>query len=536
MTTVADVGIIGSGVSGIACAKALISRGVRVTMLDVGETLPPHRQAVIDTMRHADPSLWDPAHVRLIRENRTVTTHAIPRKLAFGSDYVYGEGRPFAPIEGDVTDVSFSFAKGGFSNVWGGAMLAAADHDMSDWPIRRSDLEPYYEKLLADIPLSAGHDSLATVFPLYRATVDPIPLGRQTKSLLARFRGSEDKLRSLGIVAGAARVAVQAKPSLRTPGCNGCGLCLTGCPRGAIYSTVPDLEALSRSGYLRYESGVVAAEISESATGVYVVATNPECTTVRRFAFQRLFVAAGPINTARLIMNSLKLFGQPLVMLESQKFLLPFLHPPGNPHVFDETTFSLPNALVVVRSPGSAGHWAQVQVSPTNDLVLQKLRLWPDSMARPVRWALAHVLGRLMFGWGSIHSDHSSHLRVELRHGNQQHLPTLRLEPVENPEFRAAVARIVRRLLRGSCHLGLIPLAPLMRVSAAGTGSHYGGIFPMRANPRKPWDVDVLGRPAGFTRLHVVDSAVFPSVPGTTIALLSMANAMRIASQAPLGD
>jgi choline dehydrogenase-like flavoprotein len=53
----------------------------------------------------------------------------------------------------------------------------------------------------------------------------------------------------------------------------------------------------------------------------------------------------------------------------------------------------------------------------------------------------------------------------------------------------------------------------------------------MRAHPG-PFEVDVLGRPHGFTRVHVVDASVFPSLPATTITLSVMANAHRIASAA----
>ena len=49
---------------------------------------------------------------------------------------------------------------------------------------------------------------------------------------------------------------------------------------------------------------------------------------------------------------------------------------------------------------------------------------------------------------------------------------------------------------------------------------------------RHAWETDLLGRPGGWSRVHVVDSSVFPSLPGTTVALLAMANAVRIADAA----
>ena len=58
----------------------------------------------------------------------------------------------------------------------------------------------------------------------------------------------------------------------------------------------------------------------------------------------------------------------------------------------------------------------------------------------------------------------------------------------------------------------------------------------MSANPQGDLETDFLGRPTGWTRVHVVDSSVFPSIPATTVALLAMANARRIASTARLDE
>jgi choline dehydrogenase-like flavoprotein len=53
----------------------------------------------------------------------------------------------------------------------------------------------------------------------------------------------------------------------------------------------------------------------------------------------------------------------------------------------------------------------------------------------------------------------------------------------------------------------------------------------MRENPG-PFQTDLLGRPTGFSQVHVVDASVFPSLPATTITLSVMANAHRIGSAA----
>jgi choline dehydrogenase-like flavoprotein len=56
----------------------------------------------------------------------------------------------------------------------------------------------------------------------------------------------------------------------------------------------------------------------------------------------------------------------------------------------------------------------------------------------------------------------------------------------------------------------------------------------MRARPSDTLDTDALGRPFGWRRVHAVDASVLPSIPGTTLGFAVMANATRIAEQAPI--
>ncbi len=93
----------------------------------------------------------------------------------------------------------------------------------------------------------------------------------------------------------------------------------------------------------------------------------------------------------------------------------------------------------------------------------------------------------------------------------------------------ARVRRVVRRLTANARLLGMVPLPGLVQVGRPGKGNHLGGSLPMR---REPGDLetDTLGCLRGLKRVHVVDAAVFPSFPATTVTLSVMANAHRIAS------
>jgi choline dehydrogenase-like flavoprotein len=78
---------------------------------------------------------------------------------------------------------------------------------------------------------------------------------------------------------------------------------------------------------------------------------------------------------------------------------------------------------------------------------------------------------------------------------------------------------------------GMIGVDLLQQDSVAAAGYHFGSSFPMKAVPKNVTDTDLLGRPFGWQNIHVVDTSVLPNIPGTTVGLLTMANAHRIASE-----
>jgi nucleoside-diphosphate-sugar epimerase len=107
-------------------------------------------------------------------------------------------------------------------------------------------------------------------------------------------------------------------------------------------------------------------------------------------------------------------------------------------------------------------------------------------------------------------------MELTLRNGDMQ------LEGHSDPGALSTIRKVMRKLRP----LGL-PLNPI--VTKPGRGFHSGGTLPMRAAPAS-LESDILGRPTGFERVHVVDASVLPTIPATTITYTAMANAHRIAS------
>src|SRR5262245_39847386 len=152
------VAVVGSGLSGFAAAHALAARGFHVTILDVGEALEQHRAAVVARLHDLPREEWSAEDLAFLGENPTIDKGSLPKKVYFGSDRIYAESRPFSPITTmvDSRAPAPTFTKGGFSTVWGGASLPIDAVDMTDWPISRAELDPYFKRVADLMPLCGG--------------------------------------------------------------------------------------------------------------------------------------------------------------------------------------------------------------------------------------------------------------------------------------------------------------------------------------------------------------------------------------------
>ncbi len=307
-----DVAVIGSGVSGTFTAHALAGRGASVTILDVGETLDARRQAAVDRLHDVPPEDWPAADFRLIDENPTYGKGVLPKKVHFGSDYIYAEDRSFAHIDTKASGrVPYpTFAKGGFSNIWGAAVLPTDACDMADWPISRAQMEPYFRKVAQLIPICGGEGNLERHFPAYAEALGWLDAGPQGDALLADLKRAEKSLLERQTIFGKARLAVHTRDGDHgVLACNGCGYCFTGCVRNAIYSTLPMLIDLVGKG-VQYRLGLFVEQIAEQDGKAILDVIDLRSHERSSLTFDAVFVAGGPINTTRLLLRSRRLYDQ----------------------------------------------------------------------------------------------------------------------------------------------------------------------------------------------------------------------------------
>lgn len=530
-----NVAVIGSGVSGIAAAHALIERGAKVTIIDVGETLDERRSALVEKLKALPTAEWPDDDMAFLGENHTLGEGGLPKKVFFGSDRIYADERSFArTVSLTPGRAPFpTFTKGGFSNIWGAAALAVDSCDMADWPVSRSEMDPYFAKAASLMPLCGGAGTLSRSFPAYREVLGDLDPGPQGEALLEDLERAERELLATQTLYGKARLALHTAPAEGgVLPCNGCGYCFTGCVRGSIFATVPTLEKVVASGSAGYRSGLFVRRVAEDDGQAVIDGIDLDTETQTNLAFDAVFIACGPINTTRILLASRDLYDHPVTLLESQKFVIPMIRRRGADTAIDHPSVTLASVFIETKVPKLSDHWVHVQVVPMNQLIFDGVGV----LRRGGRFA--YILGRplfrhLTFGWAGMHSDHSSSLELTLRHDGGD-VDRLDMALGDSENARAAGRLAAKALYDRGKMFGTLFCHRAIRFSNPGSGTHCGSSFPMRREPRGLLDTDRYGRPFGWSQIFAVDSSVLPSIPGTTLAFTAMANATRIAETAPL--
>jgi ferredoxin len=524
------VAVIGSGHAAISATEGLIERGIKPVILDVGETLAPDIQARVNALALSPPENWAKGAALF---PTLQSDGKLLQKYVFGSDYLYARGRSYAPMHTMGTAAVPTFAKGGFSVGWGGTVLPAHADDLRAWPFSADRLDAHYVGALKTMPLACETDRLAEAFPLHHDAARAMRPTDQGMRLLQDLEQAQGRLNQSGdrVLFGAARLAVDQESCLK------CGMCLTGCPYGLIYTLDRALQRLIDARSVHYQPGAYVVSVEESA-GVATVNWIDIATNNRHAdTFDRVFVGAGALSSARIVLNSLKAYDRPVAVKDSAKFAIPMLRLTGADFEWPATN-TLADLFIEAVLPSISARWLHIQTSPLNDLMLRALHMcnegetrWLNGLGRIAK----PLASRLMVAWCGLHSDLSSRCELTVTLGSDG-LPVLNVsaDPARNPGSARYVRAYGRKLARMGLKFGTLFLTPATMLTQTCATGHCGGSFPMREKPDAPFETDTLGRLKSWERIHLVDPSVFPTIPGTTIALLIRANARRIVAETRL--
>ena len=153
--------------------------------------------------------------------------------------------------------------------------------------------------------------------------------------------------------------------------------------------------------------------------------------------FDKLFLGAGSIGTSRIILESLKKFNTSLVLKDSEKFVIPFLHFSKTQHQWPNSN-TLSSIFLESKFFSVSSNWLHTQISSMNEIILNEIfcksKTSYDSnligiLSKP-------FISNIMAAYCSMHSSLSSSISLKLV--NPQN-PILEISSKENSRTSKAI-------------------------------------------------------------------------------------------------
>ncbi len=518
--------VVGSGPAGVSAAYSLLRKGLAVTMLDVGFQLEQERQHLVDRLAAGTPESWDQQSLEELRGFTKASVGGLPQKLVHGSDFPYRAPTELVQFDQRGSDLLISHALGGLSTAWGANVFPFLAQDITDWPIGLAELEPYYRAVFGFVDLAAREDRLGQLFPVHADKRHPLRPSRQAEAVLANLEQHRGTVTRHGFEFGQSRLAVRTYPKGGDAGCVYCGLCLYGCPYGLIYCSAQALPQLQQFPNFKYVPGYYVDRIQESPAGVTIHARRVADGHTQEFSAERVFLGCGTVSTTKIVLESLDGCGREILLRDSQYFLTPLLRFRATPDVTTERLHTLSQVCLPLRDPALSPRSIQLLVYTYNDFYRRALET-----ILPFRSARDSVLSRVLIIQGYLHSEDSPALAMQIARATGAGPVRVVLEGRPNSRTRPMIRNVLRRLRAIAPCMGSAVIPFMTRIGAPGKSYHVGASLPMRKRPGD-FECDVVGRPTGLSRTHLIDASCFTSVPATNVTLTVMANAYRIADQA----
>ena len=515
--------VIGSGPAGVSVSMALLRRGLRVTMLDVGRTMEKGLEAEIAKLRCK--SFLSEEDLDRLRGGVEVDASGVEEKKLFGSSYVNGVSEYFH-VEKRNAWFYISLAKGGLSNLWGRNLMPLFRGDIQDWPLHEKSLNQYYSRVLEYVPLAGRKDRLEKLLPLYTYKPGHMELSGQASKLDEYMHRHAQDLEDQGFSFGQSRLAACFDGSWgRSDKCRQCGLCLYGCIYDDLYTSASTLDELCRDENFTYLSGYVVDYIEKSQNDLVIHTIKDENGSLNAFRAYKVFLAAGSIASTRIVLKSKKIYNVPVNFKVSDYYILPTFTLFSKGNVVEEALNTCCQYYLQLNDHAVDSRLITMQVYTYNDYYYKALKkatgIFFPLLQLPIRWFLDRFVVVLCY----LHSDNSAHMQFSLKDDD-----VLQVVGVQNPESQRVVGRLKRKLWKSVGKTGLLPLPFLGREQKIGLSVHFGASLPM-SKVANGLNTDIFGAVDGLGGLHVVDAAVFPSIPATSPTFVIMANAYRIGAE-----
>jgi choline dehydrogenase-like flavoprotein len=514
-----DVIIVGSGPSGIGASFGCTENGISPLLLDVGYTAGDIKSVSDNLYEYRKKN--DAFHL-MVGNHYEIVHHVLNKKSPspkLSSPYmqfVTKDAEDLSPVDDLGSSIIQSFSRGGLANAWGAALYRCLDDELNDLPLDADELEPYYDRLTEEIGISGDDDDLTPFLGSTKHLLKPIRLSRKAETLYRSYKKKRNILNKKGVYLGNSRVGVLSQDYNGREACdyNNLEMWIPNLPY--LYTPAFTLDKLVREGKLTYQDSTFVQSWSRENNYIVVHAENVGDKKLLRFKCKKLVLAAGAINTSKIVLNTKKDFSTRLPLLDNSLVQIPLIMPQFIGRPLDKGAFALTNLnAVFLLDSGHLKLQASIieLTSPARSVFYDMLPFAARSNIDIIKYFVPSLL--ILFLYFPADNRNSGHLMLKSDN---------RLDILSIP---GTIDRsIIKHVTQSFNTLGAYTHPLLAKPPAHSI--HYGGTLPMTDKPCSDYQCNARGELYGEKDVYVADGSLFSSIPSKNFSLTLMANAMRI--------
>ena len=387
---------------------------------------------------------------------------------------------------------------GGYSNVWGGTAFPPSNIEKSIYDELEINILKYFDIIKENISFFSNSNSTQSFIN--------INLTNREKKILDNLNNENIKSYNSLICINENNPYLNNKNEI----CSNCKSFKWSCKNDTIWSTKNSINKLIEKEKISYINNAKLVSFNENSDAM-VSCLIKKSNEFYEEEFDKIFLACGPINTSKIVMNSTKI--NKLKIKTCDMLSIPYLIPSFGKvkkHSFADvfSYFKDDNFEIFIQIYGFSKSLLKLasNVLPLTNLV----SYFPSN--------LLSVFGG-MFVY--LDQDHSSKIIVTKENKN---LIISFEEAINNNE---GIYKKLNKTLRGG---GVYPIHLLSKKFDFGKSNHYGAQF---AHSKKSTEIssDRTGRILDLKNTHIIDSSVLPRVNVGPVTLTTMANSYRIVEE-----
>jgi hypothetical protein len=531
----ADVIVVGGGPSAVHAAAKAVQLGLGVVLVhpaiedtSLEESVPPKP---FSELRRSDESqaryfLGDDLRERL-REPVKVGSQLTPPR-----QYVLRDADRHLPIDSTSFRPLQTLALGGLGAAWGGGTHTYEDFELAEAGIPAPALQRHYEDVAREIGISgAKKDDTAAHLLAVEAVQPPLELDSNGATIFSAYGRKREALHARGFRLGRPPVAIltealSADGLERHPNPMFDMDFYTNYGR-SIYRPAYTLSTLERCGNFRQIKNALAVNFDESQGRVDL--TYLDLATGRRsvVSASRLILAAGALNSARLVLRSRGLYGVRVPLLSNAYQYIATV----NRHMFGRPAADRRHSSSQLVGTLTLENGDRLLAAFFSYRSLLLYRLVKEMPTHPRLGLLAARLLQTSFTIVGLHHPErfSAGKWLALRRVDSE-TDTLTGQYEPTADEQRAVAENISRMKACLWTLGCMPLSVID--PAPGASIHYAGTLAANQPSDNPAGTSPDGRLNLSRSVYVADSSPWTFLPAKGLTLTLMANARRVAEAA----